>query len=103
MFSIKSNISEYSQDNSEISESQDASLTNRCATCRLIACGRDSEGNALIPGFTYGLYVGGLSPALGGVFAVWDGRAFLNDVTGEAVCLERAGYTHGMLMRADHD
>lgn len=63
-----------------------------------IANGRDSEGNRLLPGLTYGLHAEGSSPALGGVFAVWDGRCFLNDVTGEVVTPADGGYTHAMLI-----
>ncbi|MDW3687848.1 hypothetical protein RA280_40210 [Cupriavidus sp. CV2] len=63
-----------------------------------IANGRDSEGNRLLPGLTYGLHAEGRSPALGGVFAVWDGRRFLNDVTGEVVSPADGGYTHAMLI-----
>ncbi|AJG22207.1 hypothetical protein RR42_s0616 [Cupriavidus basilensis] len=47
---------------------------------------------------TYGLHAQGCSPALGGVFAVWDGRCFLNDVTGEVVSPADGGYTHAMLV-----
>lgn len=63
-----------------------------------IANGRDSDGNRLLPGLTYGLHAEGCSPALGGVFAVWDGRRFLNDVTGEVVSPADGGYTHAMLV-----
>lgn len=66
--------------------------------CTLITDGRDCDGNALIPGFIYGLYAEGRSPAFGGTYCVWDGEMFLDDMTGDPVFPQRESYTRAMLM-----
>lgn len=63
-----------------------------------LAAGRDTEGRRLVAGLRYLLYADGMPPMCGGLFAIWSGSAFLDDVTGIEVDLCEAGYSLGMLI-----